>query len=102
MKIKILKVEDKLIKFSVASEDYTLGNLLQHVLLKDKRVLGAGFYIQHPLNKELVFTVFFKRKTSFEYAKKIILQNVEKLEKYLLDIKQRLMEEIGDSSLIST
>ena len=96
MKIKMLKIEDKLVKFSIVSEDYTLGNLLQHTLLEDKRILGAGFYISHPLNKELVFTVFFKRKTNFDHAKKIILQNVEKLKKYLLDIKHQLIDEIGE------
>lgn len=96
MEIKILKTEDKLMKFSIISEDYTLGNLLQHTLLEDKRVLGAGFYIKHPLNKELVFTVFFKRKTSFSYAKKIILQNIEKIKKYLLDIKHQLTSEMGE------
>ena len=96
MEIKILKAEDKLVKFSIVSEDYTLGNLLQHALLEDKRILGAGFYISHPLNKELVFTVFFKRKTSFDHAKKIILQNTEKIKKYLSDIKHQLIDEIGE------
>lgn len=96
MEIKVLKIEDKLIKFSIKSEDYTLGNLLQSALLKDKRILGAGFYISHPLSKELVFTVFFKRKSSFDREKKIILQNVEKIKKYLLNMKSQLLHEMGE------
>ena len=96
MEIKILKIEEKMIKFSVVGEDYTLGNLLQNVLLEDKRVLGAGFYISHPLSKELVFTVFFRRKTEFNTAKKIVLQNIEKIKKYLLNIKNELVNKVGE------
>ncbi len=96
LEIKILKVEDKMVRFSVVGEDYTLGNLLQNALLDDERILGAGFYISHPLSKELVFTVYFKRKTSFKNAKKVILQNVEKIKNQLLDIKNEIVKKAGE------
>ncbi len=96
MEIRVLKVEDKMIRFSIVGEDYTLGNLLQNALLEDARILGAGFFISHPLSKELVFTIYFKRKTSFKSAKKIILQNIEKIKNQLLDIKDDLVSKGGE------
>ena len=35
--------------FTILKEDHTLGNLLRHQLLKDKRVIFAGYRVPHPL-----------------------------------------------------
>lgn len=96
MEIEILKVEDKMIRFSIKGEDYTLGNLLQNAFLADKRVMGAGFYISHPLSKKIIFTIFLKRKTNPSTAKKIIIGNVEKIKRYLLKIKSEMETQIGE------
>ncbi len=95
MEVKILEKGDKIFKFSVKGEDYTIGNLLQEFVLEDNRVLGAGFTISHPLTKELVFTIFFKRKTSEKTAKKIILDNINKVIKYLDNLNKKVNEALG-------
>jgi DNA-directed RNA polymerase II subunit RPB11 len=90
MDIEIIECKEKYIKMKIKNEDHTLGNILQKALLDDERILGAGFYIPHPLHKELVFEVFFNEELPVEERKRIILENVEAAKKYILDIKERL------------
>jgi len=95
MEVKILEKDGKIFKFSIKGEDYTIGNLLQEFILMDERVLGAGFTISHPLTKELVFTIFFKRKTSEKTARKIVLDNINKVVKYLDNLNKKVNEALG-------
>lgn len=95
MEVKILEKDSKIFKFSLKGEDYTIGNLLQEFILRDPRVLGAGFSITHPLTKELVFTVFFKRKTSEKTARKVVLDNINKVVKYLDNLNKKVGEALS-------
>lgn len=95
MEVKLLEGSDKVFKFSIKGEDYTIGNLLQEFILKDQRVVGAGFTISHPLTKELVFTVFFKRKTSPKTARKIVMENINKVVEYLDNLNKKVSKALG-------
>ena len=89
MKIEIIESKEKYIKLRIEEEDHTLGNILQKALLEDDRILGAGFYIPHPLRKELIFEIFFNDSTSLDEKKKIILEDIEDIKKYIERIKER-------------
>ena len=93
-KIKVIEKKERIIKISINEEDYTLGNILQSMLLKDDRLMGAGYYISHPLSKNLIVTLFFKRKTSIDRAIKILLENIEKAKKYLINIKEEYVKKM--------
>ena len=97
MEIKVLKFDGKILRFSVKKGDFTLGNLVQRALLDDNRILGAGFYIAHPLTMEMIFTVFFKKDVSFEEAKKIVVENTEKIKKYIVNLKNQTIKAIYSS-----
>jgi len=43
--------------FVILKEDHTLGNILRMQLLRDKRVLFAGYRMPHPLEPRLVIKV---------------------------------------------
>ncbi|KAI6173057.1 DNA-directed RNA polymerase II subunit RPB11 [Aphelenchoides besseyi] len=43
--------------FTFAKEDHTLGNLLKTQLLKDQRVLFAGYRNPHPLENKIILRV---------------------------------------------
>ena len=45
--------------FRLMKEDHTIGNILRHSLLRDQRVLFAGYRMPHPLD----FSVRIKVKT---------------------------------------
>lgn len=94
--IKIIEKKDKILKIMIKGEDYTLGNILQPFLLRDNRLMGAGYYISHPLSKELVITLYFKRKTDIERAKKILLENIDKAMKYLTSVKGTFLKRMEE------
>ncbi|XP_039247922.1 DNA-directed RNA polymerase II subunit RPB11-a [Styela clava] len=43
--------------FTINKEDHTLGNLLRMQLLKDPKVLFAGYKIPHPLESKFILRV---------------------------------------------
>ena len=43
--------------FTVNKEDHTLGNILRSQLLKDPKVLFAGYKVPHPLEHKFVLRV---------------------------------------------
>jgi len=43
--------------FTVNKEDHTLGNLLRSQLLKDPKVLFAGYKVPHPLEHKFILRV---------------------------------------------
>ncbi|MEM0056894.1 MAG: RpoL/Rpb11 RNA polymerase subunit family protein [Candidatus Geothermarchaeota archaeon] len=92
MKVEIQSFDNKMLRFVIKGCDYTLSNLLQFILLKDKNIQGAGFYVPHPLQREVVFTVFFKKATKWDEAKTIIMDDIRKLKEYILGIKNIVCE----------
>jgi len=96
MDIEVIECKDKYIKIRIKDEDHTLGNILQKALLDDERILGAGFYIPHPLHKELIFEVFFNETLPIEEKKRIILEDVGVTKKYINDIKKKLKETLEE------
>ncbi|MFQ5710190.1 MAG: RpoL/Rpb11 RNA polymerase subunit family protein [Candidatus Geothermarchaeales archaeon] len=90
MDLQILSVKKGRFRFKIVGEDYTLGNLLQEILLKDKRVKGAGFKAPHPLKKEIVMDVFLDVKEPV----KVIKENIEILKKYLEDINEEIAKAV--------
>lgn len=90
MDIKIEKKSDKRIRLIIKDQDYTLGNLIQEALLRDKRVEGAGFYISHPLLKELILEVRFKNKVEDPIS--IIIEDIEKFKGELANIKKEILK----------
>ncbi|KAG5675075.1 hypothetical protein PVAND_005010 [Polypedilum vanderplanki] len=43
--------------FTVNKEDHTLGNMIRNQLLKDPRVLFAGYKVPHPLEHKFVIRI---------------------------------------------
>ncbi|CRL06215.1 CLUMA_CG019142, isoform A [Clunio marinus] len=43
--------------FTVNKEDHTLGNMIRNQLLKDPRVLFAGYKLPHPLEHKFVIRI---------------------------------------------
>merc|ERR1712002_529723 len=66
---KIIKKDTKVpnaASFTVNKEDHTLGNILRAQLLKDPKVLFAGYKIAHPLEHSFVLRV----QTTEDYTPK--------------------------------
>lgn len=85
MKIEVISKDQRKIKFKIFDEDHTLGNILEEMLLKDKRVKGAGFTVTHPLKKAVVMNVFLKTEKNDPLT--VVEENIEKLKTYLEDIR---------------
>ncbi len=90
MEVEVLSLEDRSIRFKVVGEDYTMGNLIQEMLLKDKRVEGTGFVVPHPLKKEIVVNVFLAEGDPVD----VIRENAERFKEYLGGLKRAIMEEL--------
>ena len=88
MEIKIEYINKKRVRFTIKGEDYTLGNLVQEALLKNENIETAGYYITHPLSKEMLFEVRFKK--SVKNPIEIIRNSVEKLCKELIEVEKKL------------
>ena len=91
MKIDIIKIEKGRLRLKIEGETFTFGNLLQKALIDDKRILGAGFHQPHPFKKEIVFDIFFKEDVPVENYKDIIIECIEKMIKYLNDLRDLVM-----------
>jgi DNA-directed RNA polymerase subunit L len=48
MKLKIVKEEDDYVEIAVEGEEHSLLNALRDILLEDKKVEFAAYYIDHP------------------------------------------------------
>ena len=93
MDIKIEKKSNKRIRLILKNQDYTLGNLIQEALLRDNRIEGAGFYISHPLIKELILEVRFKEKV--ENPIDIIIEDIEKFKEELSNIREEILKTVS-------
>ncbi len=95
MDIRIEKKSAKRIRLIIKGQDYTLGNLIQEALLRDDRIEGAGFYISHPLLKEMILEVRFKKE--IENPLDIIIEDVEKFKDEMSNIKREIIKAVkGD------
>jgi len=84
LEVEILSSDEKTLKFKIVGENHTLGNLIQDMLLRDKRVTGAGFTRPHPLEQEIVFDVFLSKGEPIG----VLRENVEKVKKYLDELRE--------------
>lgn len=98
MQVEVQSFDNKMLRFAIKGCDYTLSNLLQFILLKDRNIQGAGFYIPHPLQREVIFTVFFKKTVEWSEAKGIIMDNIRKLREYIMEIKNVVCEATKSSA----
>jgi len=92
MDIEIIEVKENYLKMKILEEDYTLGNVIQKALLDDERIIGAGFYIPHPLKQEMIFEVFFKDNIPMKEWKNIIIEDIKNIREYIAKIKEKLAE----------
>ncbi|KAI2799595.1 hypothetical protein RDWZM_007555 [Blomia tropicalis] len=60
--------------FTIAKEDHTLGNMIRMQLLKDPKVLFAGYKVPHPLQHEFVIRI----QTTSDYSPQEALMNAIK------------------------
>lgn len=88
MEIYIEEKGRKRIRFVIKGGDYTLGNLIQEALLSDERVEGAGYHISHPLLKEMIFEIRFKKSVKDPFA--IVKEDLEKFKKGIVNIKKKV------------
>ncbi|NIM46372.1 MAG: RNA polymerase [Nitrososphaeria archaeon] len=82
MELEVISAEKASIEYKIIGEDYTLGNVLQDILLRDERVEGAGIKVPHPLKKEVIMIVSLREGDPVEVVK----ENIGKLKKYLEEI----------------
>jgi DNA-directed RNA polymerase subunit L len=94
MDIKVEKAGKYRLKLIIKGEDYTLGNLIQHALMQNENIEGAGFHITHPLIKEMVFEIRLKK--NLRKPLKIIVDDIEKFIDKIVNIKEEIIKEIGD------
>jgi len=92
MDIKIIEIKENYLKMKVLDEDYTLGNIIQKALLDDEKIIGAGFYIPHPLKREMIFEIFFKDDVPMKDWKNIIIEDIKNIREYITKIKEKLVE----------
>jgi len=72
---KVQKEEDTKVTnadvFTVNKEDHTLGNMIRNQLLKDPKVLFAGYKLPHPLEHKFVIRI----QTTSDYTPQDALTN---------------------------
>lgn len=90
MDIRFEVVDKRRVRFVIKEGDYTIGNLIQQALLADENVETAGYYISHPLIKDLIFEVRFKR--AVKDPVEVIRQDVERLKEGIEELKRRVEE----------
>ncbi|CAK8696704.1 unnamed protein product [Clavelina lepadiformis] len=70
--------------FTVNKEDHTLGNLLRSQLLKDPKVLFAGYKVPHPLEHKFILRVQttgdYSPQEAFTNAIKDVISEISLLE----------------------
>jgi DNA-directed RNA polymerase subunit L len=93
VEVEIISQKDDRIKLRIKGEDYTLGNLLQKVLLEDEEVEGAGFLAPHPLKKEIIIQVFLKEKGD---PIRVVKDGIERLKRDLNNIKETIQKELEE------
>ncbi len=90
MEVEVLSTEGGSMRFRVVGEGYTMGNLIQEMLLQDKRVKGAGFIVPHPLKKEIIVNVFLAEGNPHEVVK----ENAERFKAHLEALRSAIDDEL--------
>ena len=85
MEINVIEQGKERMKFELKGEDHSFCNALKKELWQDKNVDISGYYVEHSLVSEPVFTVQVKKGD----AKKAVLDAVERLKKWNKDLKDQ-------------
>ncbi len=84
MELLVLEQSKNRIKFELKGEDHTFCNALKKELWNDKNIEISGYYVEHSLVSEPVFTVQVKSGD----AKKAVLDAVDRLKKWNKEMKE--------------
>ncbi len=57
MEVNIIEEKGNELKLEIKDEGHTLGNLIQHELLKDKNIEYASYVVPHPLIKSMILYI---------------------------------------------
>ncbi|KAL1923407.1 uncharacterized protein VTP21DRAFT_8387 [Calcarisporiella thermophila] len=85
--------------FTIQKEDHTLGNLLRAQLLKDPKVLFAGYKVPHPLEHSFTLRVQTKGDSSPQEA---LQRAIEKLIRELGHLKNRFENDVVRAQAFSS
>jgi DNA-directed RNA polymerase subunit L len=85
MDLIVLEQDKQRLKFEIKGEDHTFCNALRKELWHDKNVDISGYYVEHSLVSEPVFTVQVQKGD----PKKVVLDAVDRLKKWNKDLKQQ-------------
>ncbi len=84
--IEILKEEKNRIQFKIKGETHTVLNLIRKELFENKSVEFAGYKVDHPQIKNIIFTV----STSKGNPKMAVKKAIEKIQKKLSKIESEV------------
>ena len=85
MELSVLENSKNRLKFEIKGEDHSFCNILKRELRHDKNVDIGGYYVEHSLVSEPVFTVQVKNGD----AKKAVLDAVDRLKKLTKDLREQ-------------
>ena len=85
MELVVLEQSKSRLKFEIKGEDHSFCNILKKELWHDKSVEISGYYVEHSLVSEPVFTVQVKSGD----VKKVVLEAVERLKKTNKELKEQ-------------
>lgn len=80
----------KTIKFTVESENYTMGNVLEFFLKKNFNIFYCGYTMPHPLRELLVITIKTKCKINLIL---LVKNSCEEFKKIIFEILKAFGEE---------
>ncbi|XP_014254851.1 DNA-directed RNA polymerase II subunit RPB11 [Cimex lectularius] len=94
---KIVRVTDTKVPnaalFTINKEDHTLGNMIRNQLLKDPKVLFAGYKVPHPLDPKFVIRI---QTTNDETPQNALKNAIADLIAELSLFEERFKEAIKD------
>ncbi|KAF7489228.1 DNA-directed RNA polymerase II subunit RPB11-a [Sarcoptes scabiei] len=84
--------------FTVAKEDHTLGNMIRMQLLKDPKVIFAGYKVPHPLQHEFILRI----QTTEDYSPQEALMNaIKDLISEMSLLEERFRVSFSNGTLLS-
>ncbi len=84
MKIDLIENAKNRLKFTIQGEGHSFCNILRKELWHDKNVDIGGYYVEHSLLPEPVFTI----QTTKSDPKKALLQTIDRLHKLNKELKE--------------
>uniref|UniRef100_A0A0A9W120 DNA-directed RNA polymerase II subunit RPB11 n=1 Tax=Lygus hesperus TaxID=30085 RepID=A0A0A9W120_LYGHE len=79
--------------FTINKEDHTLGNMIRNQLLKDPKVLFAGYKVPHPLDPKFVIRI---QTTNEDTPQNVLKSAITDLISELSLFEERFKEAIKD------